>query len=411
MLAPPESRPVQIGERLERTEMAVGVAERDPRGRLLIINVHGFGKADPLYAALAALGWETTVLDLTEPRILRWYAMARSFRPSLARWRARFEQTANRLKYTAFAFKYTSRRCGKMIRSSGTQYDLILQGGGMFAPGWPPPAGRYALICDCTVRLADGEPYSGVHFASPASARRWYALETMLYQKARAIFSTGDYVTRSFIGDFGVDPGRLLTVGEGCSLAAPSELHKTYNGKTILYVGYEFQRKGGEVLLSAFERVAAVMPDAELLVAGPRHIGRPLPPGVQHLGPVSRQQLSALYSQASVFVMPSLFEPFGLVFLEAMEHKLPCIGTDRCAMPEIIVDGETGLIVPAGDAAALAEKILYLLRRPELMRLMGERGRERVRRFFTWHAVAQRMDERLMEVLSIRSAAHEGSHS
>jgi glycosyltransferase involved in cell wall biosynthesis len=82
-----------------------------------------------------------------------------------------------------------------------------------------------------------------------------------------------------------------------------------------------------------------------------------------------------------------------------MEHRLPCVGSDKCAIPEIISDGETGLITPADDARALAEKIIYLLRRPETMRVMGERGHERVRTLFTWPAVARRIDERLIELL------------
>jgi glycosyltransferase involved in cell wall biosynthesis len=165
-------------------------------------------------------------------------------------------------------------------------------------------------------------------------------------------------------------------------------------------VGYEFERKGGDVLLAAFERVAAEIPDAELLIAGPPRIPGPLPRGARLLGRLAPRQLRPVYTRASVFVMPSLFEPFGLVFLEAMEHKLPCIGSDRCAMPEIIVDGETGLLAPAGDAQALAERIIYLLRRPDTMRQMGERGRARVRQIFTWQVVARKIDERLGELLA-----------
>lgn len=369
------------------------------RGRLLIINLRGFQRADPLYLELAALGWKTTVLDIAEPALLRWSALARSFRPSLARWRRRFERTANRLSRTALAFKYKSRRCGRLIKKSGAKYDLILQGGGMFAPGWPPPAQRYALVCDCTVKLGEGERLSGVDFASSTGAERWYALERMLYRSAGCVFSASDWVTRSLIGDYGVDPAHVVTVGEGCNFETSDGLPKHYDGKTILYVGYEFERKGGEVLLAAFERVAAEIRDAELLIAGPPRLAAPLPRGVRLFGTISRQELSQLYARASVFVMPSLFEPFGLVFLEAMEHRLPCIGSDKCAIPEIIVDGETGFLTPAGDASALAEKIISLLRRPETMRAMGERGRERVRGFFTWQAVARRIDERLVELL------------
>jgi len=379
---------------------AAPVAGHSARGRLLVVNVRGFQRADRLYQELAALGWQTTVLDVDEPALLRWGALARSFRPSLARWRRRFERTGNRLSRTTFAFRYKSRLYGRLIEKSGAKYDLILQGGGMFAPGWPPPAQRYALVCDCTVKLGEGEPLSGVEFASSASAERWYTLERMLYRNAGCVFSASDWVTRSLIGDYGMDPARALTVGEGSSLEASDGLARQYDGKTILYVGYEFKRKGGEVLLAAFERVASAVQGAELLIAGPSRIEAPLPPGVKLFGPLSRRGLAQLYARASVFVMPSLFEPFGQVFLEAMEHRLPCIGSDKCAIPEIIADGETGLITAAGDASALAERIIYLLRRPDTMRAMGERGRDRVRRLFTWRAVARRIDQRLVELLS-----------
>jgi glycosyltransferase involved in cell wall biosynthesis len=374
------------------------IAGEPARGHLLIVNVRGFQRADRLYQELAAVGWRTTVLDVDEPALLRWYALARSFYPSLARWRRRFERTANRLSRTAFAFKYRSRLYGRLIAKSGAKYDLILQGGAMFAPGWPP-AQRYVLVCDCTVKLGEGEPLSGVDFASPAGAERWYALERMLYRSAGRVFSASDWVTRSLVGDYGVDPAHAITVGEGCRFDSSDGLAKHYDGKTILFVGYEFERKGGEVLLAAFERVAAEIPDAELLIAGPRRLAHPLPRGVRLFGLLPRQELLRLYSRASVFVMPSLFEPFGQVFLEAMEHRLPCVGSDKCAIPEIISDGETGLITPADDARALAEKIIYLLRRPETMRVMGERGHERVRTLFTWPAVARRIDERLIELL------------
>ncbi len=141
------------------------------------------------------------------------------------------------------------------------------------------------------------------------------------------------------------------------------------------------------------------MPDAELLIAGPPRVAGPLPPGVRLLGRLEPAELSRLYARASLFVMPSLFEPFGQVFLEAMEHALPCVGSDRGAIPEIIVNGTTGLIAPAGDPRALAERIIDLLRRPDTMRLMGERGRARVRERFTWPAVARRIDAGLLELL------------
>src|SRR5437899_9265901 len=190
-------------------EPAGGAARKPARGRLLITDLRGSGRIDPVYTALAALGWQITVLHVPEPSLLRWSAMARSFRPSLPRWRQRFQRSANRLARTAFAFRYKSRLCRRLVAKSGARYDLILHEGGMFAPGWPLPATSYAVCCDCTVKLGEGHALSGVDFASPASARRFFAMEEMLYRNAGCIFSTSDFVRRSLIEDYGVDPGRV----------------------------------------------------------------------------------------------------------------------------------------------------------------------------------------------------------
>src|SRR3989441_3677876 len=211
------------------------VASEPARGRLLIINVRGFKRADALYRELAALGWKTTVLDVDEPAVLRCYALARSFRPSRARWRPRFERVAGRLARTAFAFKHKSRLYGRLIEKSGAKYDLILQGGGMFAPDWPLPTTRYAIFCDCTVKLGAGEILSGVDFASAASAAKWYALEASLYRNAGRVFSASEWVRHARVRDYGVEPERAVTVGEGSSLRAPDGAPTRRDGRTILY--------------------------------------------------------------------------------------------------------------------------------------------------------------------------------
>jgi glycosyltransferase involved in cell wall biosynthesis len=91
--------------------------------------------------------------------------------------------------------------------------------------------------------------------------------------------------------------------------------------------------------------------------------------------------------------MPSLYEPFGIVFAEAMAHKLPCIGTNICAMPEIIKHGQTGFLVPPRDSVALASRILELFDSPSLCREFGDGGYQRYAEKFTWRAVTKRMVE------------------
>ena len=103
--------------------------------------------------------------------------------------------------------------------------------------------------------------------------------------------------------------------------------------------------------------------------------------------------------------MPSQFEPFGVVFVEAMLHGLPCIGSDRCAIPEIIAHGDTGWIVPAGDAGTLCDTLIKALAgcRSNSLNDMRRRCRERALRLFTWERVAERVSS-MMSTLVVRGA-------
>jgi starch synthase len=110
---------------------------------------------------------------------------------------------------------------------------------------------------------------------------------------------------------------------------------------------------------------------------------------------LARPEVVQLLSHASVFVCPSLYEPFGLVNLEAMACGLPVVATAVGGIPEIVVDGVTGHLVPVpengvGLGAALAESTVSLLKDPARARAMGEAGRERVLRHFTWRTIAAR---------------------
>ena len=120
-------------------------------------------------------------------------------------------------------------------------------------------------------------------------------------------------------------------------------------------------------------------------------------PGVRWRGHISKrdpQGLAALreeYDRADVFVLPTLYEPFGIAFCEAMARGLPCVGTQVCAVPEIIADGASGRLVPPGQAEPLAAALYALLSQPQQARALGAEGFARYRQHFRWQAVAQRM--------------------
>jgi glycosyltransferase involved in cell wall biosynthesis len=120
---------------------------------------------------------------------------------------------------------------------------------------------------------------------------------------------------------------------------------------------------------------------------------------VHFLGFVDPSQMPAHYASADLFVLPSRMENFPLVLLEAMASGLPVVATAVGGVPEIVVDGETGLLVPPHQPEAFADAVNALLDDPERMRAMGAKGRERVKEHFTWAKVAERMARYFREIL------------
>jgi glycosyltransferase involved in cell wall biosynthesis len=106
--------------------------------------------------------------------------------------------------------------------------------------------------------------------------------------------------------------------------------------------------------------------------------------------PLAHPELAGHYRNADILVFPSVWnEPFGIPLIEAMATGIPVIATRGGGFPEIVHDGQTGLLVPRGDAPALAEAILRLLESEDLSRSMGQAGRQRVLERFTWDRIVQ----------------------
>ena len=126
-------------------------------------------------------------------------------------------------------------------------------------------------------------------------------------------------------------------------------------------------------------------------------------PGVRWVpDALPRTEVVQLLSHAAVLVCPSVYEPFGLVNVEAMGCEAPVVASAVGGIPEIVVHGETGLLVPPADPAALAAAINELLADPARARRMGQAGRARVLDRFSWPAIARRTVELYENVLASR---------
>ena len=302
------------------------------------------------------------------------------------RW---FREWRQNLTKSPEAFRRRTRVLDKTLRGQIDSYDCVLHVSGLFAPfegRFPKPVG---LFCDYTTKLAEMKykPWFGI---PPGKSGEWYQLERALYEQASVLFPASENTASSLVDHYGIDPARIRVVGEGVD-GVHEHPEKTYDERTLLFVGYDFRRKGGEQLLDAFAHVRTKLPSARLRVVGPERPQR-LQDGVTWEGRVAdRTVLDGVFASATVFAMPSICEPFGLAIVEAMSHGLPVIGSNCDAMPEIIQEGTTGYIVPSGDHAALAERIIELLSSPDKARRMGIQARERVRNHFLWRHVVGRV--------------------
>jgi glycosyltransferase involved in cell wall biosynthesis len=222
--------------------------------------------------------------------------------------------------------------------------------------------------------------------------RDWLAFEARVCRDAQAVFTYSEFARHSVIDDYSCPPERVVAVGAGANQLVTSIKDKDYSRPRVLFVGKPFKPKGGRVLLAAWRLVTAQIPEAELIIVGPKYnpiLGRRR--GITWLGRLSRNELAVQYAAASVFVLPSFFDAWGHVFVEAMAYGLPCVGSDCCAMPEIIDDGVSGLVVPRGEPEPLAQAMIALLSDRDRAARMGQAGRHRVLESMTWAHVANRV--------------------
>jgi phosphatidyl-myo-inositol dimannoside synthase len=166
-------------------------------------------------------------------------------------------------------------------------------------------------------------------------------------------------------------------------------------------------RKGQDTLIRAWPQVRAACGAVLLLVGGGpaesrlRRLASQLgvTGSVVFTGPVPWEELPAYYDAGDVFAMPCRtrrggldVEGLGIVYLEASAAGLPVVGGDSGGAPDAILDGETGYVVPGGDAAAVAGRIIQLLADPAAARAMGEKGLAWVDREWRWDLVARRLE-------------------
>lgn len=213
-----------------------------------------------------------------------------------------------------------------------------------------------------------------------------------------------------------VPPDRIRCIYNGVDLARfsprkpPLGLRRSLGlpeeGPVVVSVGRLVAFKGYSYLLEAARRVQDAMPGIHWVLVGDGELRIELQAQCRSLGLESqvhftgwREDIPEILALAELFVLPSLAEHFGRVVIEAMAMAKAVVATDAGGVPEIVIPGETGLLVPTAQPKALAEAILSLLDDPSLAARLGASGRRRVEATFTLSRHVEQVEALYMEAL------------
>jgi len=242
-----------------------------------------------------------------------------------------------------------------------------------------------------------------IHFEDPnhRNPLLWKALKD-----ATGVIACSNYEREEMI-NMGIHPSKIHLVPMGINLnewdESDGERFRRKYGLTgkrlILFVGTKDYNKGAIHLLEAVGKIAKDMEDVTLVTLGlpteewKRKRNNLHKTHLLDLGYASEEEKRDAFDACDLFAMPSRYDSFGIVYLEAWRCGKPVIGAKVGAIPEVIEEGEDGLLVEFGEVHQLASTILHLLKNPDLCKKMGERGRKKVTERFNWQKNIGKIEE------------------
>lgn len=287
---------------------------------------------------------------------------------------------------TSYMYGVIRDTANEEIRRNFKHVDFTIQTQSMFngaIDGIP-----HFVYTDSTVLANQNYPY--LHPATYMKSKAWMRLEPNIYHDATMNFVFSFDQRQSLLTQYAVPEQKVVWVGAGSNV--PLDQNDVYGKeqtqKRILFVGVNWERKGGQQLYHVFRRLRKTIP-VELDIVGCEP-NLPEMAGITIHGRISQQEVDELYKKASVFCLPTLQEPFGIVFVEAMHRKLPVVATDVGAIPDLVENAVNGYRVPPFDEEALYTALHQILTNPTLQQSMGEESWYKAQEY-TWEKTVDRM--------------------
>lgn len=242
------------------------------------------------------------------------------------------------------------------------------------------------------------------------SSHPWLLLEEEVYRNAERIFTRSTNISRSLEQHYGISPEKVTCVFAGTNVMVDdTEIrHDRSAGQNILFVGIDWERKGGPDLVLAFQKLLAKHPQASLTIIG----CNPLVdlPNTSILGRLPVEELSQYYLEADIFCLPTHLEPFGIAFIEALSYGLPIIATDIGAIPDFVIEGVNGFTVPAGNIDMLAARLIELVGDNAMQQEYGRNSLKLADERYNWQSVGNAIRQQIDEDLNLALESDAGKY-
>jgi glycosyltransferase involved in cell wall biosynthesis len=260
------------------------------------------------------------------------------------------------------------------------------------------------LWTDVTPALLDAQAVQYGHHVDSFRALRTIkkALVQRTFHNAALCVGWSEWARRSFVRDYGVAEEDTAVVPPGIDLSRWSVPNRFADRSLprLLFVGGDFERKGGDLLLEVFR--ARLRNRAELDIVTRDPVPEEQGVRIHHGLTAGSAPLLALYRAATAFVLPTRADCFSIASIEAMAMGLPVVVSAVGGIPEIVQEGRTGYLVPPGDGLRLGEALEALLDMSEAAATMGAQGRKVVEEKFD----AEKTAERLLTLLTTIACAN-----
>jgi glycosyltransferase involved in cell wall biosynthesis len=232
-------------------------------------------------------------------------------------------------------------------------------------------------------------------------------LEKVGYLRSDRIVAVSSTTRDSLVQKYNIPESKIEIIPDGVDFTDFKPLILEKIPDSVLYVGRLCERKGIRYLIEAISIIKRKKQDIKLYIVGTGALEGELRKMVTDyslndtislLGGVSQEELVKWYNHAEVFVLPSLFEGFGIVCIEAMACGTPVIGTDVPGIIDIIENQKTGSLVSSRNAEKLAGAIEQLLTNKDLRLRLGQAGRDKALRNYSWDDITKKIAQLYVEV-------------